>query len=243
MGHVVDCFVVHFGAEPRHRESQPGVSQMALPQKLNQGWGTPFLPRIQAVLITFKRSTNSRCIKGSMRLLALINVGSTFEVTGFFFSRACLVGQLLAHVWIKHVLPCVSVQWTHTKLYQLISICFFLIFLQLLQFQTALLWPSLASSTVSRATRRLQLPEHSTNNCDEDVACCVPDCDSFGKVIMSLACGCDCMTYKESLCLTVNNDMFKLWWHSAWVKQLPEWWNLVELDFSCKHHFFLQMAA
>ena len=37
MGHVVDCFVVHFGAEPRHRESQPGVSQMALPQKLNQG--------------------------------------------------------------------------------------------------------------------------------------------------------------------------------------------------------------
>ena len=37
MGHVVDCFVVHFGAVPRHRESQPGVSQMALPQKLNQG--------------------------------------------------------------------------------------------------------------------------------------------------------------------------------------------------------------
>ena len=68
-------------------------------------------------------------------------------------------------------------------------------------------WLSLARLTFSRSTRRLQIPGHSTSKCDEDVAC-VPDCESFGRVIMSPACECDSMTSKESLCLTVNNDMF-----------------------------------
>ena len=134
----------------------------------NHGWGIRSLPRFQAVLSTVKRSSSSALFKLSMLFFAFWNIRPALEAAGArFFSRAFLVGQLLLQYWIKHVLPCVWVHWTHTKWYHASLTCFFFIVLQLLQFQITLSRPSFANFISSLSNSFPQNKGHLTYNCDE----------------------------------------------------------------------------
>ena len=162
-------------------------------------------PRLRQITISknpgsfeyFKRSIN--CWRGC----CFFAFDSRFF---FFFSRSSLARQLPAQDPIEHVLPCVWVHWTHTKWCQVILTCFFFIFLQLLQFQIALSWLSLARFTVSTLIIWPQIEGHLTNNCVEVVSR-FPACESLDRVIVSSVCARNVMICKQSSCLTGNNDV------------------------------------
>ena len=184
-------------AKAANPASRLDIKILCDPFWLNQGWGKSPFPRIQAVLSIFKRSIN--CWRGC----CFFAFDSRFF---FFFSRSSLARQLPAQDPIEHVFPCVWVHWTHTKWCQVILTCFFFIFLQLLQFQIALSWLSLARFTVSTLIIWPQIEGHLTNNCVEVVSR-FPACESLDRVIVSSVCARNVMICKQSSCLTGNNDV------------------------------------
>ena len=157
-----------FAAKASNAEWSMNISFLFVRLLLNRnhGWGIRSLPRSQAVLSTVKRSIKSFLFKLSMMLIAFLNIRGTLAVV-ILRSRASLVLQLLVQYWIKQVLPCVWVHWTHTKWYHASLTCFFLIVLQLLQFQITLSLPSFANFISSLSKSFPQNKGHLTYNCDE----------------------------------------------------------------------------